>query len=392
MPKRNKLPIVPSFMDSGNNPDELLVQKSNPLQSLSETSMTLPELKILDAYLARINSHDDEARYVRFEKGELEKLLGVTRILKEDLSKRLDNLFVAITIRDENKRKGFTKIGLFAKAEAEQDENGLWQVDLACTSEAMEYFFNVEKLGYFKYRLHNVVNLTSRYSYVIYLYLEKNRYRKTWEISLDELKALLNCSSDSYTAYYRFNDLVLKKCHKELNKKTDIKFNYEALNAKKQELKPRQKAVYVRFTVDTVNDIDENQLTFDDVPTHEYDVDDKLGLLAEAVHNEFTPTQMYEIFETICLLQLQDSEDLGIDIARYHYLAKKYSKLNSADERNKEKGKTIKNRFNYFLKLIQGDIDNKVSTEKANVPEQSYDIDKFDQFAVTFSKNTKKNK
>jgi SMC interacting uncharacterized protein involved in chromosome segregation len=148
----------------------------------------------------------------------------------------------------------------------------------------------------------------------------------------------------------------------------------------------------VRFTVDTVNDIDENQLTFDDVPTHEYDVDDKLGLLAEAVHNEFTPTQMNEIFETICLLQLQDSEDLGIDIARYHYLAKKYSKLNSADERNKEKGKTIKNRFNYFLKLIQGDIDNKVSTEKANVPEQSYDIDKFDQFAVTFSKNTKKNK
>ena len=92
MPRRKKLPNVPTFVDGGNNPAELLVQKSNPLQSLSETSMTLPELKILDAYLARINSHNDEARYVRFEKGELEKLLGVTRILKEDLSKRLDNM------------------------------------------------------------------------------------------------------------------------------------------------------------------------------------------------------------------------------------------------------------------------------------------------------------
>jgi plasmid replication initiation protein len=385
MPKRNKLPAIPALLDSGNNPDELLVQKSNPLQSLSETSMTLPELKILDAYLARINSHNDDSRYVRFEKGELEKLLGVTRILKDDLSRRLDNLFVAITIRDEKKSKGFTKIGLFAKAEAEQDENGLWQVDLACTSEAMDYFFNVEKLGYFKYRLHNVVNLTSRYSYVLYLYLEKNRYRKTWKISLDELKQLLNCIAERYQQYKFFNAEILKKCQKELSEKTDISFSYSALNAKKQELKPRQKAVYVRFSVDTANDVDRNQLTFDDV-------NDKLGLLAEAVHNEFSPTQMNEIFETICLLWLPDSEDHGTDIARYHYLAKKYAKLNSADERNKLKGKPIKNRFNYFLKLIQGDIDNKDSTEKENVSDQSYDIDKFDQFAVTFSKNTKKNK
>jgi len=359
MPRRKKLPNVPTFVDGGNNPAELLVQKSNPLQSLSETSMTLPELKILDAYLARINSHNDEARYVRFEKGELEKLLGVTRILKEDLSKRLDNLFVAITIRDENKRKGFTKIGLFAKAEAEQDENGLWQVDLACTSEAMEYFFNVEKLGYFKYRLHNVVNLTSRYSYVLYLYLEKNRYRKTWEISLDELKTLLNCSSDSYTAYYRFNDLVLKKCHKELNKKTDIKFNYEALNAKKQKLKPRQKATYIRFMLETNSDTDENQLTFEDMPdTNEEISTDKYSsernaLLAGACNEEFSDEEMEEIFQIICLLPLEHTH--GIDIARYHYLAQMYAKLNTAAERTAAKGKPIKDRYKYFVTLLKKD-------------------------------------
>lgn len=357
MPRRKKLPTTPTFVDGGNNPNELLVQKSNPLQSLSETAMTLPELKILDAYLARINSHNDEARYVRFEKGELEKLLGVTRILKEDLSKRLDNLFVAITIRDENKRKGFTKIGLFAKAEAEQDENGLWQVDLACTSEAMDYFFNVEKLGYFKYRLHNVVNLTSRYSYVMYLYLEKNRYRKTWELSLDELKQLLNCVSETYKAYYRFNDLVLKKCQKELAEKTDISFSYLALNAKKQELKPRQKAVYVQFDIDTVNDIDQNQLTFEDMPEKEppeYDVDDRLGLLAEAVGNEFTPTQMDEIFQNICQIPL-DENPHGIDIARYHYLRQLYAKLNTAAKRTSAKGKPIKDRYKYFITLLKKD-------------------------------------
>lgn len=87
--------------------------------------------------------------------------------------------------------------------------------------------------------------------------------------------------------------------------------------------------------------------------------DDKLSLLSEAVENEFTKTQMNEVFQTICLLYLPDSKNLGTDIARYHYLAKKYAKLNSADERNKLKGKPIINRFNYFLKLIQSDITSK---------------------------------
>lgn len=46
-----------------------LVQKSNPLQSLSETKMTLAEFKILDAYLSKIDSHNPEKREVVFDKG-----------------------------------------------------------------------------------------------------------------------------------------------------------------------------------------------------------------------------------------------------------------------------------------------------------------------------------
>ena len=58
----------------------LLIQKSNPLLSLSETGLTLAEFKILDAYLGRINSHDPEKRFIRFEKGEIERLLDVSQI------------------------------------------------------------------------------------------------------------------------------------------------------------------------------------------------------------------------------------------------------------------------------------------------------------------------
>ena len=94
----------------------------------------------------------------------------------------------------------------------------------------MEYIFNPERLGYLRYNLRNVVKLTSRYSYVLFLYLEQNRHMHlTWDVPLDELKALMRCTADSYKGYKEFNDKVLKKCLSELNDKTDCKFSYEPI-------------------------------------------------------------------------------------------------------------------------------------------------------------------
>ena len=138
MPRRKKLPPIPDYEGTGKTPEKAYIQKARPLQSLSETDLTLPELKILDAYLARINSHNPDKRTVKLEKGELERYLGVSRILKEDLNKRLRHLFQVIEVKDENKRKGFKLINLFEEADAEQDENGLWQVTLTCTPSARE--------------------------------------------------------------------------------------------------------------------------------------------------------------------------------------------------------------------------------------------------------------
>ena len=45
----NESEIMPDYTGAVENPDKLLIQKSNPLLSLSETDMTLAELKILDA-------------------------------------------------------------------------------------------------------------------------------------------------------------------------------------------------------------------------------------------------------------------------------------------------------------------------------------------------------
>lgn len=327
--------------------ESMLVQKSNPLQSLSETKMTLPEFKILDAYLSRIDSRKPEQRNVRFEKGELEKLLGIDKINKSDLEKRIDNLFQTVTIRDPNKPNGFTKIGLFARADCNQDENGQWQVNLACSAEAMEYVFNIENIGYLKYRLKNVVDLTSRYSYILYLYLENNRYRKSWKITLDELKALLRCSAERYEQYKFFNSEILKKCHREITEKTSLGYSYKPI-------RNGRKVTHIEFDVDTFLSIDEPESKEIPEQLDIYSKTDRIELWSEACDNEFTKAEMKQLSEVLVLIPSDNFSSYAvsgdIDLQRYHYFAEKYAAIKRINEK-----KPIKNRFSYMLAILKKD-------------------------------------
>ena len=84
-----------NFKAHSKNPEtkKIIVQKSGPLQLLAETNLTLTEFKIIDVYLGKINSHDPKSQEIVFTKGEIEKLLGLKQIRREDLKKRLKNLF-----------------------------------------------------------------------------------------------------------------------------------------------------------------------------------------------------------------------------------------------------------------------------------------------------------
>ena len=359
MPRRKKLPITPDYTGIPKDECKLVVQKSNPLKSLSETGMTLTEFKILDAYLSRIDTHDEEKRFVRFEKGELEHILGVDRIRKDDLDARLDGLFRVVTIRDKHKNKGFTKIALFEKAEAKQDDDGLWQVDLACTPSAMEYIFNIEVMGYLPYMLKNIVELTSRYSYVLYLYLESRRrgkLSKTWTISLDDLKEMLRCTADSYSVYKEFNDKILKKCHKELNEKTNLHFSYEPIRSK------GRKVTDIRFTLETIADSIPaseplpGQLTLEMSDTTSADQSEETekevdygGELANllgdaALNNEFSPEKV-RVIQDLVLKAVPSTNHLDL----CNYLIEQVHKMN-AYAPAKEK------RFAYLCQMLQNDI------------------------------------
>ena len=208
--------------------NKLTVQKSLPLFALWRSDLTLSEFKILDTYLSRIDSHKPEKRAIILEKGEIENALGIQKINNQDLKLRLKHLMGnVVEIPDKDEKKGFQLVTLFEEAEAEQDDDGLWNVKLECTQKAMKYFFNIENLGYLRYKLRCITSLTSRYTYIMFIYLEANRFRKSWEVPLEELKKILHCENEAtYNEFRFFNVKILKKVQKEMHEKTECQYSY----------------------------------------------------------------------------------------------------------------------------------------------------------------------
>lgn len=348
----------------GSDPLKMLVQKSKPLFYLP---YTLAEYKILDAYLARINSHHPEDRTVIFPRGELEQLLEVRRIPREELDKRLDTLLTCIEIPDPSQPRGITKVNIFELAQAYPDDSGQWQVSLKCTEIAAKYIFNIENLGYLNYRLRNIAALTSRYSYLFYLYLCDNKFRKSWTIQLDDLKQLIQCTAPTYNQFKRFHDLIWKKVRTEICEKTDTPFAYELL-------KKGRKVTGMRFTIlepvtapsvpaQLAEQTDADQVTWADIDVFNIPTDSDLmwqiysnacSPTGEDGTGEFTIEEIRALIDLISNVpesKLPDVGSLGIDFQREAYLRQKYKIMCAYAAKKK-----IRHRFAYLRKSIESDL------------------------------------
>lgn len=335
----------------GRDTDKLTIQKSKPLFALWQSELTLAEFKILDTYLGRINSHDDEHRTVKFEKGELENLLGVKQLKPQVLDDRLQHLMTTVRIPDKNNKRGFTRIALFEKAHAEQDDYGVWEAELTCTESAKKYIFDVENLNYLRYKLKNIINIKSRYTYIMFLYLWENKYRGTWEEPIDKLKSILNCDNEpTYKEFKRFNDLVLKKVHKEIHEATDIKYDYETV-------KRGRSVVAVRFIYKskTLEEVDENQMTLEQ--WQEEAIKEKELWQTPLEDFNFTQEQYDELFSVLITIPdfklPQSSACYGsVELMRYHYIDQKAKEIKRRDTQ-----KPIRSKFSYLLKLMKQDAE-----------------------------------
>lgn len=324
------------------------VQKSNSLLYLWQSSLTLPEFKILDAYLARIDSHHPENRCVQFSKGELEQILDVDRIRIEVLEKRIEHLGIMVKVEDFEDKRGFRSISLFEEAVCYKDDAGLWQIELTCTKQAMKYIFHIENLGYLRYKLQSIIHLTSRYSYLLFLYLERNRFRQSWETSIDELRAQLGCEDTMPFKYFHNN--VLKRSKHELEEKTTCRFSYELI-------KHGRYVHSVRFCLESLG-LNVPTAALEE-PSSEELSSTEIEMLRSVCKKpngqaEFSVAEIQQINEILKLVPQKKRQRIpGVPnsiFSRKQYLAERYASLNRLAEK-----KPIKHRFNYLLKMIRRD-------------------------------------
>ena len=345
------------------------VQKSDPLVLMRSVPFTLGELKILDTYISRINAADDTRRTVIFTKEEYEELMGLTCVDYRTLKKHTGGMLgKVVTLEMPNKE--YVQFVLFEQARYHKDEYGKPIIELTCTTLAQDLFFCINKYHYFKYALENVISLTRKASYLLYVYIRANRYRGEWEIELNELRdTVLDCKGqESYQEYKVFKRDVLVPAVKEVNKKTDCHFEYEAV-------KRGRWVVKIKFIYQNQDQIEGQTSFFDDLPDTPLHTDqsededekwenifgsERLAILAAGCNYEFDKDQMEQIQLVLTRINIPKDTNLsGIDALIYgkqRYLREKYAALNAEAAKKKRKGeKPIKNRFKYFLRMLEDD-------------------------------------
>ena len=328
--------------------NNMLVAKTDPLLTLAASKMTLQQLKLLDIYLGRIDSHDPSRREVEFSKKDLEQILGVNKINLRTLDERLGELMKQVVrVDDSNDVKGYRLIALFEEAKVELGDDGIQKICLECTNKAMKYIFNVEKMGYLKYTLQSVVQLQSRYSYVLFLYLKKNCFRKKWTIPINQLKQILQCDSEAYDRYKALNQHVLKRCQKEIVEKTELSFEYSAIK-RGRGIAAVEFRITSKITIPVSKDAEVIEFVENaSVPTE--DTSYELMLYGDACENAFDQNQLRYISSLLVAVPEDILPDVGIgdiSLRRYHYLQQTYLRMKSQ--------KTVpRNQFRYFCSMIK---------------------------------------
>ena len=158
------------------------------------------------------------------------------------------------------------------------------------------------------------------------------------------LKELLKCKATRYNQFKFFNAEILKKCHNELNEKTDCHFDYEPV-------KQGRTIVGIRFTVKTLKQLaSEDVVNLPEVPTMIKDCPLWESALSDWKLSAEKLDELSALLDAISAYKLPEAPTS--EQAQYKYIALKVAEIK---RRNQEK--KINNRFAYLRKLMQKDME-----------------------------------
>ena len=371
---------------TGNLDAKHWVQKSDPLVLMRSVPFSLGELKILDTYISRINAADDTRRTVIFTKEEYEELMGITCANYRALQKHTKGLLGKV-VELQMPNKDYLQFVLFTKSYYHKDEYGKPIIEITCTEEAKDLFFCIGKYRYFKYALENVISLTRKSSYLLYLYIRHNRYRIQWDIDIEELRdSVLDCKGKkTYYEFKEFKKSILDPAVEEINNKTDCHFTYEAI-------KRGRKVAKIKFIYQKQDQTEEQTSSFDEMPTAPQlpetvpQLPEQCGADDEVMDRRDIISQLCQACQ--CAFSRDEIQSAYIfaktfvhDKAITVYFEQTYLRLLQVEKKRK-----IRNRFSYFYQMICNDAEKRRNEQQDN--EQtigyppSYDIAEYESTSV----------
>ncbi len=185
-----------------------------------------------------------EQTYIYLHKDDLGELLGLDK--KNSINVAIDRIYKELSSRvahfvieepvDDNKRKVkkvHSVVPIIRELRWEDDAKNALQIRF--TSEVLPYFTRLANGNFTTYQLKDLFALNSVTSMSLYSYFIKNEFKYAnqdsyeVELSLENIKALIDIGEKKYDRWVDFRRYVLDKIIEEINEKTSLQLEYDTI-------------------------------------------------------------------------------------------------------------------------------------------------------------------
>ena len=267
-----------------------IVKKSNYFIMNCSYDLTLVEQKIILTLASMVHPEDEDFKSYKFRIADFMDLVGVDDKTKyTEIPKITKELMKKVfEIQEGNKliQTAWLSGAIY--------EKGTGEVELTFSSYLKPYMLKLNTM-FTQYKLSNILSMKSKYSPRIYELLKCNEYKKQGyiEIEVVELRHLLK-AEDIYPLYADFKRYILIRTQKELNKLSDISFEFE-------EIKTGRKVTSIRFyihstkKIEKTKDIDEIAIASSEKEKRESDLKEIVEMMAE---KHIEPLEALKIYKS----------------------------------------------------------------------------------------------
>lgn len=307
--------------------------------------LTTLEHKIIRLIASMINYNDSKFEECHFKVSELAELFCCNKksIYKqiENVSKLLMSRY--IEIKDIDNPKRWAMFHLIGSCKL---NNGLLSIRI--DDEMRPFYFELQQ--YTKYQLRNILEFKGKYSFRIYELMKQYEKLGKREIQIKELKEMLQINEKSYSNYSNICKRILLPAQTEINKTTDIVFEFKGLKSGKNHRVDR-----IKFSIRPRKDESQVQLKEPDK-----EIDKEINEVIERVKEKHG----FELHPDRVKIMVDEK---GIE--KINYYIKSFDKFNLMD---------INNKAGLFYNAVMKDYPVPAGPSYKNFNQTEYDKDFFE--------------